>query len=195
MWRWIIRVYVAFVVFVFLLFLCGVGLIQFDHFLIRSGFSGLNRLMHEHTLITTFLLGLVAGVTYLGSNFTGRGWFRSKSGLTYEGFKLEELKRWTWLITSPILLAGILFWVAIQKENGVLAKIGWRSFYEGFLMPECSNRRLFAIGSDYQCGLRLMFLGTWVAAVGYSLAPILRKQVLTFLMRLRKRSGPSLEMR
>jgi hypothetical protein len=195
MWRWIIRAYVAFVVFVFLQFVCGVGLLEINHFLIRYGFSGLNSLVHEYTLTTMFLLGLVAGMAYLGSNFTGRGWFRSESGLTYEGFKLEALKRWTGLIASPILIVGIFFWVAMQKENGVLAQINWQAFYRDFLMPECSNRKIFGVGSDLQCGLHLMFLGTWVTAVGYSLAPIVRKQVLTSLKQLKKRRDHSVEMK
>lgn len=195
MWRSIIRAYVAFVVFAFLQFVCGVGLLEINHFLIRLGFGGLNRLMQQYTLTMMFLLGLVAGMAYLGSNFTGRGWFRSKSGLTYEGFKLEALKRWTWLIASPILIAGIFFWVAIQKEGGVLAQTSWQGFYRGFLMPECSNRKILGIGSDSQCGLHLMFLGTWVAAVGYSLAPIIRKQVSSALTQLRKRSRHSVEMK
>jgi hypothetical protein len=195
MWRWIVRAYVAFVVFVFLQFVCGVGLLELNHFLIRYGYFRLNSLMHEYTLTVMFLLGLVAGMAYLGSNFTGQGWFRSKSGLTYEGFRLEAFKRWTWLIASPILIVGIFFWVAIQKENGVLAQINWLGFYRGFLMPECSNRKSLGIGSDLQCELHLMFLGMWVAAVGYSFAPIVRKQVLRVLKQLRKRRGPSVEMK
>ncbi len=189
MWRWIIRVYVAFVVFVLLLFGISAGLLQINHLLIRTGFYGLSRSTHEHILPTMLLLGLAAGQVYLGSNFTGRGWFRSKSGLTYEGFKLEKLKPWSWLIVSPVLLAGIVFWFAIQREDGAQSVISWQSFYQGFLMPECSNRRIFGVGgNDLQCGIHLMFLGTWIAAVGYSLAPALRKRVLTLYRSLRGQS-------
>jgi hypothetical protein len=185
MWRWVIRVYVAFVVFVILLFCLGAGLRQIDHLLVWTGSHALDRLVHDYMLSTMFLMGLAAGQIYVGSNFTGRGWFRSKSGLTYEGFKLEELKSWNWLIVCPVLLAGILFWLAIQMEGGVLAAISWQSFYRGFLMPECSNRRILGIGGDPQCGIHLMFLGTWMAAVGYSLAPALRKRVLMAYRSLR----------
>ena len=185
MWRWIIRVYVAFIVFVFLQFVFGAGLLQIDHLLFRIGFHGLNRLMHAHLLFTMLLMGLAAGQIYLGSNFTGRGWFRSRSGLTYEGFKLEELKPWSWLIVSPVLLAGIFFWYAIQMERGALVEINWHGFYQDFLMPECSNVKVLGIGGDTQCGIHLMFLGTWVAAVGYSLAPFVRKSVLILYRSLR----------
>jgi hypothetical protein len=177
MWRWILRVYVAFVVFAVFLFLEGILLVRFDHLLMHFGWAGLNCQLHEHTLSTMFLLGLVAGQAYLGSNFTGRGWFRSKSGLTYEGFRLEWLKPWTWLIWSPVFLAGILFWLAIQSERGALNQISWTAFWHGYLAPDCSDGGVFVIGGDFQCGFHLMFLGTWIAAVGYSVAPLLRKQL------------------
>jgi hypothetical protein len=136
MWRWIIRVYVAFIVFVILLFVCGAGLLEINRFLIRTGFGGLNRLMHEYTLIMTFLLGLVAGMAYLGSNFTGRGWFRSKSGLTYEALDMVDCESdfpgWDILLgrntegewgTCPDKLAGLL---SRLFDAGVLeSKIPW----------------------------------------------------------------------
>jgi len=179
MWRWGIRVYVEFVVFVVLLFSLAVVLIRIDHVLVWAGLYGFSHFMHEYVLVTAFLMGLSSGQICLGSNFTGRGWFRSKSGMTYEGFKLEELKSWNWLIASPVLLAGIFFWFAIQKDQGVLAEISWRSFYRGFLAPQCSNEKLLGVGSDLQCSIHLVFLGAWIAAVGYSLAPLLRNRVRT----------------
>ena len=185
MWRWSIRAYVSFLFFVILQFICGVLLIRIDHALVRFGFQGLNRFVHGHLLITEFLLGLASGQIYLGSNITGRGWFRSKSGLTYEGFKLEALKPWSWLILSPVLLAGVVFWFAIRKEAGVVAEISWRSFYQGFLAPKCLNVKMLGIGSDFQCGIHLMFLGTWVAAVGYSFAPACRRRAMILCRFLR----------
>lgn len=177
MWRWIVRVYVSFVVFGLLLFLSGALLIRTAHFLARVGFPVFSHWFHSHVLLIMFLLGVTIGQVVLGSNFTGRGWFRSKSGLTYEGFKLEELKGWSWVIVSPVLLAGIIFWYAMQRDGGVLTQIGWQSFYRGFLMPECSNRKVLGIGGDSACSIQLMFLGTWVASVGYSLAPTARRFV------------------
>lgn len=178
MWRWVIRIYVAFIVFLVLMFFSGMIFIKVERLLIRVGYPSLSRTAHEHPLAVIFLIGFAAGHLYLGSNFTGRGWFRSKSGLTYEGFKLEALKPWSWAIVSPVLLMGIAFWFQIQREDGTFAQIAWQSFYDGFLMPNCSNRRFFAISGDAACSVNLMFLGMWVASIGYSLAPIARKRVL-----------------
>lgn len=158
MWRWIIRIDVSFVVFGLLLFLSGALLIRTAHFLARVGFPVFSHWIHSHVLLIMFLLGVTVGQVVLGSNFTGRGWFRSKSGLTYEGFKLEELKSWSWVIVSPVLLMGIVFWFVMQKEGGAsFAQMGWQSFYRGFLMPECSNRKILGIGGDSACSIQLMF--------------------------------------
>jgi hypothetical protein len=106
MWRWVIRLYVSLIVFVLLLFGAGVLVIRVAHLLMKVGSPLLSQAIHAHILFTMFLLGMVAGQVHLGSNFTGRGWFRSKSGLTYEGFRLEKLKPWTWLFVSPLILLG-----------------------------------------------------------------------------------------
>lgn len=177
MWRWVIRIYVAFVVFVFLMFLFVVLVIELGNLFGRSLHFNVRHIAHEHPLLVMFLIGMAAGQIYLGSSFTGRGWFRSKSGLTYEGFRLEMLKPWTWVIVSPVLLAGVLFWYSAQKEAGTLPQFDWQSFYRGFLMPDCSNRRILGVSGDMACSLNLMFLGTWVASIGYSLAPVFRKRV------------------
>jgi len=184
MWRWIIRVYVAFIVFFVMMFISGVVLINANHLLVWANVANLSNFIHAHILLTMFLLGLVAGQVYLGSNFTGRGWFRSKSGMTYEGFKLETLKPWSWLIISPVLFAGLIFWFEIQKENGVFAQINWLNFYHGFLLPE-SPCYLHELGKNRSCGLNFMFLGTWIAAIGYSLAPYLRTGIKKVIFSLR----------
>jgi hypothetical protein len=175
MWRWIIRVYVAFMLFVVLVFMAGIAVVSVERSVVRLGYSGLSRVVHEYPLLTLFLIGLVVGQIYLGSNITGRGWFRSKSGLTYEGFRLEKLKPWSWLIVSPVLIAGIFLWLTLQAERGASSDIRLSSFYHGFLMSDCSNFRGARIHGDPECSLRLMMLGTWVAAVGYSLAPFVRR--------------------
>jgi hypothetical protein len=184
MWRWVIRIYVAFTVFGVLMFLSTLMLVQVDRSLVRSGYLGLSHAVHQHPLLALLLMGFAAGQLYLGSNFTGHGWFRSKTGLTYEGFKLEELKPWSWAIVSPVLLAGIFLWFGMQEEAGTFADISWASFNRSFLMPDCSNRRFFGVGGDMACSLNLMFLGTWVASIGYSLAPVCRKRAWKLLPKI-----------
>ncbi len=137
MWRWIIRMYVSVVLFVFLLFCSGAVLIRVAHLLLMVGSPVLLQWMHAHYLFAMFLLGVLAGLVVLGSNVTGRGWFRSKDGLTYEGFKLEKIKPWTWLLISPVFVLGVIAWFLEKSESGALSGVSIVNFYNDVLMPDC----------------------------------------------------------
>ncbi|MGB6194698.1 MAG: hypothetical protein WBF42_19695, partial [Terracidiphilus sp.] len=102
---------------------------------------------------------------------------------------LEELKPWSWAIVCPVLLAGIFLWFEIQEEAGTVANISWAGFYTGFLMPDCSNQRIFRSGGDTACEMNLMFFGTWVASIGYSLAPIFRERIRKLFPKIGDRSS------
>ena len=184
MWRWIIRVYVSLVVFCFLVFFSGALLMNVTRGLARAGFPALSYWIHTHVLLTMFSLGVTAGQVVLGANFTGRGWFRSKDRVTYEGFKLEKIKPWTLVIVSPLLLLGIAVWFLEQSEAGVFYPT-LRDFYQGFLMPNCTNARLVGLGVDVACATQLLIVGTWMASLGYSLAPIVRKRGSRLLHKMR----------
>jgi hypothetical protein len=175
MWRWIIRVWVSIVLFVFLMSCSGALLIRVTRLLVWVGLPLLSQLVHSHVLFTMFLLGVLAGQVVLGSNFTGRGWFRSKSGHTYEGFKLEKIKLWTWLTITPVLLLGIVLWFMEQSELGVTTSITLASFYHDFLMPNCSTASWRDYRLNPSCGVEIIFVGSWTASIGYSLAPLIRR--------------------
>ena len=189
MWRWIIRLYVSVVLFVFLLFCSGVLLIRVAHLLMEAGSPVLLQWIHTHYLFAMFLLGVLAGQVVLGSNFTGRGWFRSKDGLTYEGFKLEKIKPWTWLLVSPVFLLGVIAWFLEKSESGVLSGLSFVNFYNDVLIPNCplaswKNPQLYPF-----CGEQLLCGGTWMASVGYSLAPLVRRPGSRLLRNMRKTNG------
>jgi hypothetical protein len=185
MWRWIIRVYVSFLVFVIFMFGTSAFFINVTRLLVRAGLPQLSQLVHAHVLITMFLLGVLAGQVVLGSNFTGRGWFRSKSGRTYEGFKLEMIKPFTWLMISPIFLMGVASWVLTQSESRVVTRLSFANFYRDVLMPNCS----ISYWKNYQlypyCGVQLICVGIWMASIGYSLAPLVRRHGTRYFRSLR----------
>ena len=190
MWRWVIRLYVSLIVFVLLLFGAGVLVIRVAHLLMKVGSPLLSQVIHAHILFTMFLLGMVAGQVHLGSNFTGRGWFRSKSGLTYEGFRLEKLKPWTWLFVSPLILLGTGFWYLERRDLGVLSGATLSGFYQGFLMPDCSNVVWATAYRDaIPCSMQLSFVGVWVAAAGYSFAPFIWRHGASLLRSLKPDAG------
>lgn len=189
MWRWIIRSYVSFMLFWVLMFGAGIALIEANHLFLLMGSSLLSRWLHAHIMWTLFLLGIMSGQVTLGSNFTGKGWFRSKDGQTYEGLKLEELKPWTWLLVSPVFVLGVIFWFMEKIESSVFSNLSFESFYHDFLMPNCSNVELRAYQFSTSCGTQLLFVGFWMASIGYSLAPMVRKRGAKFFARFAISAG------
>jgi hypothetical protein len=150
-------------------------MIEVVRLIATAGLPFLLRFFHAHALLMMFLSGVLAGQVVLGSNFTGRGWFRSHDGLTYEGFKLEEIKPWIWLLVSPVFALGVIAWFQEQRGPGTLSSLSFVNFYHDVLMPNCSlswwkNYPLYPF-----CGVQLIFVGTWIAAIGYSLAPLVRR--------------------
>ena len=169
-WRWIIRVWVSIVLFFFLMFCFSVLLIRLTHLLAKISFPLLLQWSHAHVLLTLFLLGVSAGQVVLGSNFTGRGWFRSRSGQSYEGFKLEKIKPWSWLLFSPVFMLGVISWCMEQSKSRIFSSSFFINFYRDVLEPNCSlswwrNYRLYPY-----CGVQLICIGIWTASIGYSLA-------------------------
>jgi hypothetical protein len=185
MWRWIIRVWVSIVVFWILMYFCGGISITVARLMARIGLPFLLQFFHTHALLTMFLIGVMAGEVVLGPNITGRGWFRSKSGLTYEGLKLEKIKSWTWLLFSPVFLLGVVSWIAQRSESGVISNLTLANFYQDVLMPNCSlswwkNNQLYRY-----CGEQLLFVGVWMASIGYSLSPLVRRHGSRLLRSMR----------
>jgi hypothetical protein len=184
MWRWVIRVWVSLVLFWLMMFFHGLVYVEVARLVARAGLTFLVQWPHSHIVSTLFLLGIVAGRYSLGSRFTGEDWFRSKDGKTYEGFKLEELKPWTWLLVSPIFLLGVFGWFLEQSNTGVSSNLSFANFYNGFLMPNCSKTPLRAYQYNPSCTMQFLLVGVWVASVGYSLAPTVCRLGKRFLCRL-----------
>ena len=187
MWRWIIRIWASIVMFWFLMFTSGLILASLVHLSLRLELFPLRQWIRDHDLLTMFLLGVSAGLPVLGSRFTGRGWFRSKSGFTYEGFKLETIKRWMWLLISPILVLGVVAWIETQRKG--VSGAAFSSFYHEPLMPNCSGGGLLRYRGDTRCSMNVLTVGTWIASIGYSLAPFFRRQGAKLLRALRGNGG------
>lgn len=158
-----------------MMFMSGLILASLVHLSLRIEFLSLRQWIRDHDLLTMFLLGISAGLPVLGSRFTGRGWFRSKSGLTYEGFKLEKIKRWMWLLISPVLIVGVVAWIETQREMVGFSDATFSNFYHEFLIPNCSSGGLLRYRGDTRCSMNLLIVGTWLASIGYSLAPFFRR--------------------
>jgi hypothetical protein len=175
MWRWIIRAYVSLMIFLFLLFVFVVGFKEIAHVFTRAGFPWLSEWFSAHALWTAFLVGIVAGQVSVDSRLTGEGWFRSKDGKSFEGFKLEQLRPWTWLMVSPILILGVLVW-CFEQNQSVLSGPTLASFYHDLIMRNCSVAWTRRYWFDNSCNVQMLFIASWIASLGYSVAQAIRRR-------------------
>jgi hypothetical protein len=174
MWRWIIRAYVSLMVFLVLLFVSVVVFKEVAHLLTWAGYSRLPDWFGEHTLLTALLAGVMAGQVPVDSRLTGEGWFRSKDGKSFEGFKLEVLRRWTWLLLSPLFLIGITVWW-FQQDQSAFSSSAVSGIYHELLARNCSNVWARKYWFDNSCNIQMVLIAPWMASIGYSLAPTLRR--------------------
>jgi hypothetical protein len=190
MWHWIIRAYVSLMIFLVLLFVCVVVVKEVAHLLTRAGSPWLSEWFGEHTLLTALIAGVVAGQVPVDSRLTGEGWFRSKDGKSFEGFKLEVLRRWTWLLLSPLFLIGVIVWWFRQSQS-VFSSSALSGIYHELLMRNCSNLWARKYWFDNACNIQMVLIAPWMASIGYSLSPALRKRGSLILQGLRNSSKAS----
>lgn len=185
MWHWIIRIYVSLMVFLVLLFVSIVLLKEAAHLFLWVGSPWLSDWFRSHVLWASLLAGAMAGQVPVGSSLTGEGWFRSNDGKTFEGFKLEKLRRWTWLLISPLFLLGVVLWCTEQSESGVLSGLTLENFYHDFLGPNCSEVWARKYWFNTSCNMQFLFVASWMASIGYSLGPMVRKRGFALFRNMR----------
>lgn len=174
MWRWIIRTYVSLVVFVVLMFVEVVGINEVSHLLAITGFSWPLELIRTHLLLTALLAGVLAGQVPVDSRLTGKNWFRSKDGKSFEGFKLEELRPWTWLFISAIFLLVVVLVILEEAQGGEFSIRTFIIFCQEAFTRNCSEVIAHKNYFDESCNTQMVLIAPWVASIGYSLGPMIR---------------------
>ena len=190
MWRWVIRAYVILMIFLVLLFASVVVFKEVAHVFTMAGSPWLSEWFRGHALLTAFLAGVMAGQVPVDSRLTGEGWFRSKDGKSFEGFKLEALRRWTWLLLSPLLLIAVMAWW-FEQDQSVFSGPTLTGIYRELLIRNCSDVWAHKYWFDNSCNIQMVLLAPWIASIGYSLAPALRKRGSLILHGLQKANEAS----
>jgi hypothetical protein len=175
MWRWTIRVYVSLVFFWVLLFCAVISLKELAYLLTKASFPWVSDWFGAHTLLTALLAGLIAGQVPVDSRLTGEGWFRAKDGKSFEGFKLDALRPWTWLIVTPVVVAGITA-LFLEESWSVFSFPTLIGLYDDLVVRNCSDVWAKKNWFDNSCNVQLVLLSPWVASIGYSIAPAIRKR-------------------
>lgn len=188
MWRWTSRVYVSFMLFWVLVFGTVVSLRVLAHLLTQASFPGASVWFASHVFLTALLAGWLAGQVPVDSRLTGEGWFRSKDGKTFEGLKLVQLRPWTWLMVTPIVILGITA-LFLKESRSVFSSTTLSSFLGDLISKNCSSVWAQKNWFDTSCNVQLVLLAPWVASIGYSIAPWVQKHGPQVLWALRSSRG------
>ena len=175
MLRWAIRVYVSFVLFVVFVFGAVVGLKELVRLLAYASFPWVGEWFSTHTLLTASIAGLLAGQVPVDSRLTGEGWFRTKEGNNFEGLKLDALRPWTWLIVTPISVLAVAA-LYFEESQSVYSSLTLSGLYSELVARNCSYVQANKYWFDNFCNVQLVILAPWVASIGYSIAPAIRKR-------------------
>jgi hypothetical protein len=160
------------------------------YFLAKSGSVALWQLLHEHPFVRSFLVGLIAGLVPFRTWIAASGVFNPRFARTLKRLNPDLLKPWVFLYLSPVFVMALLRWTMQWHENrrlstSVLQTISaypLSEFFKGFLATNCSSggESAFFWRDEYGLGCmkHMASIAIWLTAIGYSLAPAARKQVL-----------------
>jgi hypothetical protein len=113
--------------------------------------------------------------------------------LIYEGFMLEKIKPWTWLMVLPISLCILVLLALDESHTGELSHLSFLGFVSEVTVPNCSAIPLKESYRYTDCSTPMLLSGSWLASVGYSLGPVTRKMVASIARRRRSAADPTAE--
>jgi hypothetical protein len=184
MLRWIVRLYVSFVLFVVFVFCDVAALKEMAHLLAKAGLPAVSGWFSAHDFLAALFAGLFAGLVPVDSRLTGEGWFRSKHGRGFEGFRLDQLRPWTWLMVTPLVIFGVTA-LFLEETQSALSITTLSSFIGNLIARNCSDVWTQKNWFDTSCNVQLVLVAPWIASVGYSIAPIIRKRGSQVLLAIR----------
>jgi hypothetical protein len=157
----------------------------------RLGASGLYGAVHQYPFHRALFVGLIAGLIPLQVLAAASGFLKGELPESLKKLELEGMKRWVVVLVSPILLMELMRWLTDWEEMrtrtasvlpGSTSAPNYRAF-EGFLTTNCLN--VIDVRLDiwpdnfwYRCTIHVLTLSAFFTAVGYSIAPWLRKHIL-----------------
>ena len=100
---------------------------------------------------------------------------------------------WLFVFLSPVFVFALLRWTVQWFENGsqyssvlqITSPYRFSEFFNGFFSVDCSNASesnvFWRDGYGLKCLVHMQLIAIWLTAIGYSLAPALRKRVMPLL--------------
>jgi hypothetical protein len=134
-------------------------------------------------------IGILAGLVPLQLWLTVSGLVRAEVPEFLKKLELEQMKPWIVVMYSPILALTLWVWLidwsAMRSRGlGVLQTSSsvpiWQMF-DGFFESNCQNvidnrLSLWTDNFAYQCSIHVLWVSSFMIAVGYSFAPLIRSR-------------------
>ena len=188
--RWIPRFLICIFFYSISIYVVGRLADVLAYLLAKSGSTDLWQMLHEHIFARALLVGLLAGLVPLQTWIAAVGVFNPKHKILLKRLNPDRLKPWVFVYLSPVIVIALLRWAFQWYENrsqysSVLQTTSpyrFSEFFNGFFSTDCSNAAESAVFWRDQYGLSCMvhrqLIAIWLIAIGYSLAPAVRKRVI-----------------
>jgi hypothetical protein len=157
------------------------------YFLAKGGTPDLWNLLRDHPFGTSIAIGVLAGLIPLEIWLAISGLVRAEVPELLRKLDLDQMKRWTVVLYSPVFAMTLFSWVhdwfaMRSKFQSVLqanSPMPISRMFEGFFASNCrdvyDNRlNLWTDNFAFQCTLHTMMISTLLMTAGYSMAPFLR---------------------
>jgi hypothetical protein len=174
MWRWLgkLLLHLVYVLVLGRMFATAFLTALFGLFM-RAGMPLSPRSSSAHELWIAFLAGLLLGLLPRTAVLAGFGWI-TRSEHPAPARKWIDPQRWVWVLGSVVMLSGVGIWCSDRMNTSVLvphpgiSELIHHFFTESDLEPgslRVENLRGY--------GDQVIFTGTWLCLLGYSLAALI----------------------
>jgi hypothetical protein len=156
----------------------------------KSGSPDLWQMLHEHIFVRALLVGLLAGLVPLQTWIAATGVFNPKHVIFLKRLNPDRLKPWVFVFLSPVIVFALLRWAMQWYENSsrnssvlqATSPYRFSEFFNGFFSTDCSivseSNMFWRDGYGFSCLVHRQLIAIWLIAIGYSLAPAVRKRVM-----------------
>ncbi len=187
--RWIPRFLLCILFYYISVYVVGRLVNVLAYLLTKAGSPELWQLLHQHFFVRSFVVGLLAGIVPFRTWIAAAGIFNPKHARLLKRLNPDRLKPWVFVYLSPAIVTALVSWTMQWYENNsqplsvlrTASRYQFSEFFNGFFSTDCSNASESSVfwrdGNGLGCMVHVQQIAIWLIAVGYSLAPVVRKRV------------------
>jgi len=187
--RWIPRFLLCIFFYCISIYVVGRLVNVLAYVLTKGSSPELWQLLHQHVFVRSFVVGLLAGIVPFRMWIAAAGIFNPNHARLLKRINPDRLKPWVFVYLSPAIVTALVSWSMQWYENSsqslsvlrTTSPYRFSEFFNGFFSTDCSNvsesSAFWRDGYGLGCMVHVQQIAIWLTAVGYSLAPVVRKRV------------------